>query len=129
MSASKDNEADDNEADEAMKALTRLFLTKNFPKAHFRCCVDGPTELDLFFETIFDETFGHDPNSEYKRWVRRLYRPGLIPRNPRRMKQLVFVVLTPFKGIQGWPKRFLVLSAWGAWAATCRDGLLRLITR
>jgi hypothetical protein len=43
MSASKDNEAD-----EAMKALTWLFLTQNFPKAHFRCCVDGPKELDLF---------------------------------------------------------------------------------
>ena len=35
------------------------------------------------FESIVDEQFGYDPNSEYKRWVRRLYRLGLIPRIPR----------------------------------------------
>ena len=48
-----------------------------------RCCVDGPDEFDFLFESIVDEQFGYDPNSEYKRWVRRLYRLGLIPRIPR----------------------------------------------
>lgn len=79
MSSSKDSEAD-----EAMKALTRLFSDPKIPsKAHFRCRVDGPTETDLFFESILDETFGYDPNSKYKCWVRRLHRLGLISWIPR----------------------------------------------
>jgi hypothetical protein len=75
MSSSKENEAD-----EAMKALTRLFSDPKLPsKAHFSCSVDGPTELDLFFETILDEAFGHDANSKYKSWVR----PGIaLESNP-----------------------------------------------
>jgi len=78
MSSSKDNEVD-----EAMKALTQIFSDPKLPsKAHFRCSVDGPTELDLFFERIIDEVFGPDPNSEYKCWVRRLYRLGLISKVP-----------------------------------------------
>ncbi len=74
----------ESEADEAMIALTRIFSDPKLPSnAHFRCSIDGPTELDLFFEAILDETFGHDPNSKYKCWVRRLYRLGLISRIPR----------------------------------------------
>ncbi len=51
-------------------------------KAQFRCCVDGPTEFEVLFESIVDEQFGYNPNSEYKRWVRSLYRLGLILRIP-----------------------------------------------
>jgi hypothetical protein len=54
MSSSKDNEADD-----AMKALTELFSDPKLrSKAHFRCSTEGPTEFDLIFETIPDKTFG-----------------------------------------------------------------------
>ena len=67
-------------ADEAMAKLTELFSDPNLPsKARFRCGTEGPDEFDLLFESIFDEQFGYDPNSEYKRWVRNLYRLGLIP--------------------------------------------------
>jgi hypothetical protein len=71
-------------ADEAMAKLTELFSDPNLPsKAQFCCSTEGPTEFDIWFESIIDEQFGYDPNSEYKRWVRRLYRLGLIPRIPR----------------------------------------------
>jgi hypothetical protein len=71
-------------ADEAMAKLTELFSDPNLPsKAQFRCSTEGPDEFDLLFESIFDEHFGYDSNSEYKCWVRRLYRLGLIPRIPR----------------------------------------------
>jgi len=79
MGASKESEAD-----EAMKGLTQLFSDPSLSsKAHFRCSVDGPTELDLFFETIIDKLFSPDPNSKYKCWVRHLYRLGLISTIPR----------------------------------------------
>ena len=41
--------------------------------------------MNLIFcsSSIVDEQFGYDPNSEYKRWVRSLYRLGLILRIPR----------------------------------------------
>jgi hypothetical protein len=78
MSSSKDNEAD-----EAMKALTELFSDPKLrSKAHFRCSTEGPTEFDLIFETILDDTFGYNLNSKYKCWVRRLYSHGFISRIP-----------------------------------------------
>jgi hypothetical protein len=77
MSSSKENEAD-----EAMKALTRIFSDPKLPsKAHLRCSVDGPTELDLLFATIH-EAFCLDPSSSYKCWIRRLYSLGLISTIP-----------------------------------------------
>jgi hypothetical protein len=70
-------------AEEAMAKLTELFSDPNLPsKAQFRCSTEGPDEFDLLFESIFDEQFGFDPNSEYKRWVRRLYRLRFISRIP-----------------------------------------------
>jgi len=70
-------------AHEAMRELVELFSDPSLAsKAHFRCCVDGPDEFDLLFESIFDEQFGYNPNSEYKCWVRSLYRLGLILRIP-----------------------------------------------
>jgi hypothetical protein len=71
------------EADAAMKELVELFSDPNLPsKARFRCGVEGPDEFDLLFESIFDDQFGYDPNSEYKCWVRHLYGLGLISRIP-----------------------------------------------
>jgi hypothetical protein len=55
-------------------------------KAQFRCCVEGPDDFDVLFESIIDDQFGHDPNSEYKQWVRRLYELGFIPRLPDEWK-------------------------------------------
>jgi hypothetical protein len=70
-------------ADEPMKALTRLFSAPNrATQPHFRCSIDGPTELNMFFESILDEVFGRDPNSLYKCWVRQLYRLGFISTMP-----------------------------------------------
>jgi len=40
-------------------------------------------ESDVFFEKFLDEAFGHNPNSKYKCWVRRLYSLGLISKIPR----------------------------------------------
>jgi hypothetical protein len=75
--------SEDDDADEAMKALTRIFSDQKLTaKAHFRCSVDGPTEIDELFESVMDETFGPHPRSRYKRWVGRLYRLGLIPEVP-----------------------------------------------
>ena len=70
-------------ADEAMAKLVELFSDPSLAsKAQFRCCVDGPDEFDFLFESIVDKQFGYDPNSEYKRRVRSLYRLGLILRIP-----------------------------------------------
>jgi hypothetical protein len=70
-------------ADAAMRQLVELFSDPNLPsKARFRCSIEGPTEFDLLFESIIDNQFGYDPNSEYKNWVRRLYGLGLISRIP-----------------------------------------------
>ena len=69
--------------DKARAQLVELFSDPSFAsKAHFRCCVDGPTEFEVLFESILDEQFGYNPNSEYKRRVRSLYRLGLILRIP-----------------------------------------------
>jgi hypothetical protein len=71
-------------AEEAMAKLAELFSDPSLSSnARLRCGVEGPTEFDILFESIIDEQFGYDSNSEYKRWVRRLYRLGLIPRIPR----------------------------------------------
>jgi hypothetical protein len=68
---------------EAMAELVQLFSDPSLAsKAQFRCCVDGPTEFEVLFESIVDEQSGYNPNSEYKRWVRSLYRLGLILRIP-----------------------------------------------
>ena len=73
--------------DEALPKLRELFSDPNLPsKAQFRCGTEGPTEIDVLFESIIDEQYGYDPNSEYKRWVRRLYELGLIPRLPEEWK-------------------------------------------
>jgi hypothetical protein len=70
-------------ADEAMAKLVELFSDPSLAsKARFRCGVEGPDEFDLLFESIADDQFGYNPNSEYKRWVRSLYRLGLILRIP-----------------------------------------------
>jgi hypothetical protein len=70
-------------ADEAMAKLVELFSDPSLPsKARLRCSVEGPDEFDVLFESIIDDQFGHDPNSEYKQWVRRLYRLGFISRIP-----------------------------------------------
>jgi hypothetical protein len=63
---------------EALKKLTELFIRAFSQKARFRCGTEGPDEFDLLFESIFDEQFGCDPNSEYMQWVRRLYRRGNV---------------------------------------------------
>jgi hypothetical protein len=69
--------------EEAMAKLVELFADPSLPsKARFRCPVEEPNEFDLLFESIIDDQFGHDPNSEYKQWVRRLYRQGFISRIP-----------------------------------------------
>jgi hypothetical protein len=68
---------------EALTKLTELFSDSSLPsKAQLRCPVEGPDELDVLFESIIDDQFGHDQNSGYKQWVRRLYRLGLISRIP-----------------------------------------------
>jgi hypothetical protein len=70
-----------------MKALTQLFSSRELAtKVHFRCGVNGPTEFDIFFESIGDDLFGRDPSTEYKRWIRQLYRLGLISAMPGEWK-------------------------------------------
>jgi hypothetical protein len=76
------------EANAAMKKLVELFSDPSLPsKARFRCPLEGPDEFDVLFESILDDQFGHDPNSEYKQWVRRLYELGFIPRLPDEWKK------------------------------------------
>ena len=75
------------EADAAMKKLVELFSDPSLPsKARLRCSVEGPDDFDVLFESIIDDQFGHDPNSEYKRWVKRLYKLGLISGLPDEWK-------------------------------------------
>ncbi|MGC2769063.1 MAG: hypothetical protein WB607_26420, partial [Candidatus Acidiferrum sp.] len=46
-----------------------------FPrKRDFAAASKGRMNLIFLFKSIVDEQFGYDPNSEYKRWVRSLYR-------------------------------------------------------
>jgi hypothetical protein len=64
-------------ANQAMAELVKLFSDPNLPsKPRLRCSVEGPDDFDILFESIIDDQFGHDPNSEYKRWFRRLYDLG-----------------------------------------------------
>jgi len=70
--------------DEALTKLTEIFSDPSLQsKARLRCGTEGPDEFDVLFESIIDDQFDHDPNSEYKQRVRRLYRLGLISRIPR----------------------------------------------
>src|SRR5262249_2396306 len=74
-------------ADAAMAKLVELFSDPSVAsKARFRCGTEGPDEFDLLFESILDEQFGYDPNSEYKQWVKRLHDLGLISRLPDEWK-------------------------------------------
>ena len=70
-------------ADAAMRELVELFFDPAVvARAHSRCSTEGPTDIEVMFESILDDQFGYDPNSEYKNWIRRLYGLGLIPRIP-----------------------------------------------
>ena len=69
--------------DAAMRELKELFSNPAVvSQARLCCSTEGPTEFDVMFESILDDQFGYNPNSEYKNWVRSLYRLGLIPRIP-----------------------------------------------
>jgi hypothetical protein len=86
-----DNEGDEQKlppaAEEAMAKLVEIFSDPSLPsKARLRCSVQGPDDFDVLFESIIDDQFGHDPNSEYKQWVRRLYELGLISGLPDEWK-------------------------------------------
>ena len=62
-----------------MRKLVELFSDPAVvARAHFRCSTEGPAEFEVLFESILDEQFGYDPNSEYKQWIRRLYERGFI---------------------------------------------------
>ena len=70
-------------ADAAMRKLKELFSDPAIAaQARFRCSTEGPDDIDVLFESILDDQFGYDPNSEYKCWIRRLYDLGLISRIP-----------------------------------------------
>ncbi len=67
--------------EEAMAKLLEIFSDPGLhSKAQLRCSVEGPDAFDVLFESIIDDQFDHDPNSEYKQWVRRLYELGLSSR-------------------------------------------------
>ncbi len=67
-----------------MEALKELFSDpKVRSTASFRCCTEGPDELEVTFESIMEEQFA---DCEYKQWVKRLYDLGLIPRLPDEWK-------------------------------------------
>jgi hypothetical protein len=75
-------------ADAAMRKLKELFSDPAIAsQARFRCSTEGPDDIDVLFESILDDQFGYDPNSEYKSWVRRLYGLGLISRIPSEWKE------------------------------------------
>ena len=76
-------------ADEAMTALTRLFSSgRVFTNAYFRCSIDGPTEFDLFYDSMRSEPFACNLPTDYKIWIMRLYRLGLISAVPNEWKAL-----------------------------------------
>jgi hypothetical protein len=73
--------------DAAMRDLVELFSDPVVvSQARLRCSTDGPDEFDVLFESILDEQFGYDRNSNYKTWVRRLYGLGLVSRIPSEWK-------------------------------------------
>lgn len=52
---------------EAMKALTRIFSSRQlFTNAYFRCGIEGPTEFDLFYESMRSDLFVVNPATDYK---------------------------------------------------------------
>jgi hypothetical protein len=70
-------------ADAAMRELVELFSDPAIAaQARFSCSTEGPGEIEVLCESILDDQFGYNPNSEYKNWVRRLYGLGLIPQIP-----------------------------------------------
>jgi hypothetical protein len=74
---------EESETDQAMNALALLFSSPEVKaKAHHRCGISGPTEVEVVIEVALDDVFGRNPNSDYKRWIRRLYRLGLISHMP-----------------------------------------------
>ena len=74
---------EERDVDQAMKALARLFSApKVKAKAPHSCDISGPTELDVVLEAALDAVFGRNPNSDYKWWIRRLYKVGLISHVP-----------------------------------------------
>jgi hypothetical protein len=71
------------ETDEAMKALTALFSDPQIStRAQFRCAIEGPTEIDILWESALSDVFGDDAGSVYRHWVSRLYRLGFVSRIP-----------------------------------------------
>ena len=55
-------------ADQAMAELVELFSDPNIPsKAQFRCGVEGPTEIDVLFESIIHEQPAHRKKREFCR--------------------------------------------------------------
>ena len=65
-------------ADEGFRGLTEIFSDPKLRgRAHFRCSLEGPSEIDLALHRAIDEVFGCEEH-EYERWVERLYRLGLI---------------------------------------------------
>ena len=75
-------------ADAAMRKLKELFSDPALAtQARFRCSTEGPDDIDVLFESILDDQFGYDPNSQYKCWVRHLYGLGLISRIPSEWKE------------------------------------------
>jgi hypothetical protein len=75
-------------ADAAIRKLKELFSDPAVAaQARFRCSTEGPDDIDVLFESILDDQFGYDPNSEYKSWVRHLYDLGLISRIPSEWKE------------------------------------------
>ena len=73
--------------DAAMRELKELFSDPVIAsQARFRCSTEGPDEFDIMFESIIDDQFGYDLNSEYKRWVSRLYELGFISGLPDEWK-------------------------------------------
>jgi hypothetical protein len=45
--------------------------------SHFRCRIDGPTEIEKAIYKAIDESFGPEP-SPYQEWLAKLRRNGLI---------------------------------------------------
>jgi hypothetical protein len=70
------------EVDAAMEELKELFSDpKMRSTASFRCSTEGPTDDEVMIESICGEE-----NSEYRRWIKRLYEFGFISRMPDEWK-------------------------------------------
>jgi hypothetical protein len=74
MSSASDS---NRKADEAFQALFELFSSEKVRRhAHRSCPIDGPSELDLMWETAMENSYA--PNLEYRAWVDDLRSKGLI---------------------------------------------------